>query len=414
MEFASGDPMDCVCHVNLAPVKTDCEQQVEDAADPDLFKTDEFRIYCYKVLPCPKKSFHNWTLCPFAHQGEKSKRRDPRKHNYLAIPCPEAKQNIECPRGEQCPYAHNVFEFWLHPSRYRTQMCQKGAKCRRDVCFFAHKEEELRTHRPVPASDKADCTITDEETPTSVASDKSFLSVPSEPNLTGASVFKAIKGLENDEIMDGPEIPAGVVYSDILTHSASASALAIPAAEELAPSRKPETLVKTMSGIQGLLGPPSTGVSQFAVPRMVSTGSGISHLPNTSIPTVSVPSISLPGNPLYIVQDPTPTSLQYLMQPPLQVPTYEQYVNMCLMSQRSAIPYGLPLGSTPQLGPYDTLLPNQDHNHLLGGLSPTITLQQLEMLLNQQSCLEQQVLTAQQVQLDTLSSGLSLNHLNFS
>lgn len=49
-----------------------------------------------------------------------------------------------CIRGDVCPYAHGVFECWLHPSRYRTQLCKDGANCHRPVCFFAHSLPELR------------------------------------------------------------------------------------------------------------------------------------------------------------------------------------------------------------------------------------------------------------------------------
>ena len=49
-----------------------------------------------------------------------------------------------CKRGDACAYAHGVFECWLHPSRYRTQLCKEGAACRRSVCFFAHSVEALR------------------------------------------------------------------------------------------------------------------------------------------------------------------------------------------------------------------------------------------------------------------------------
>jgi Zinc finger C-x8-C-x5-C-x3-H type (and similar) len=31
-------------------------------------------------------------------------------------------QNGSCERGDSCPYAHGVFECWLHPARYRTQV----------------------------------------------------------------------------------------------------------------------------------------------------------------------------------------------------------------------------------------------------------------------------------------------------
>ncbi|DBA82910.1 TPA: hypothetical protein ACH3X1_006700 [Trebouxia sp. C0004] len=53
-------------------------------------------------------------------------------------------QEGTCVRGDNCPYAHNVFEYWLHPTRYRTQLCNDGTKCRRHICFFAHSLEELR------------------------------------------------------------------------------------------------------------------------------------------------------------------------------------------------------------------------------------------------------------------------------
>ncbi len=57
-------------------------------------------------------------------------------------------QDQSCTRGDACPYAHNVFEYWLHPTRYRTQLCNDGEKCARKICFFAHTLEELR----VPAN----------------------------------------------------------------------------------------------------------------------------------------------------------------------------------------------------------------------------------------------------------------------
>lgn len=43
-----------------------------------------------------------------------------------------------------------LFEYWLHPSRFRTQMCKAGPNCKRALCFFAHSPAELRN------PDKAD------------------------------------------------------------------------------------------------------------------------------------------------------------------------------------------------------------------------------------------------------------------
>jgi hypothetical protein len=105
-----------------------------------------------QVLPCTKRYCHAWALCPFAHQGEKARRRDVRVYQYAGIACPDMKkvrtiatgtelfccaayhscacasvsacvgdcaaqftntrcnslQNFYCPRGDLCSYAHNV------------------------------------------------------------------------------------------------------------------------------------------------------------------------------------------------------------------------------------------------------------------------------------------------------------------
>lgn len=124
--------------------------------DDPLFMSDEFRMFCYKVLPCAKRFCHDWSICPFAHFSERAKRRDPRGVKYTAIACPEMKKGEECPRGDKCPYAHNVFEYWLHPTRYRTRMCRDGTSCARKVCFFAHKADELRVPPCRPSLPVAD------------------------------------------------------------------------------------------------------------------------------------------------------------------------------------------------------------------------------------------------------------------
>lgn len=45
-----------------------------------------------QVAPCCKQYCHDWWACPFAHEGEKARRRDPRTHNYVAVACPYGKQ----------------------------------------------------------------------------------------------------------------------------------------------------------------------------------------------------------------------------------------------------------------------------------------------------------------------------------
>jgi hypothetical protein len=48
--------------------------------------------YTMQVLPCSKRFCHDWTVCPYAHPGEKAKRRDPRVHSYTGIACPNMKK----------------------------------------------------------------------------------------------------------------------------------------------------------------------------------------------------------------------------------------------------------------------------------------------------------------------------------
>ncbi|KAI8476573.1 MAG: hypothetical protein J3K34DRAFT_455681 [Monoraphidium minutum] len=120
------------------------------------YSTDTFRMYCFKVLRCSKRYAHDWRACPFAHPTENARRRDPREHRYCSIACPDYKQGM-CLRGDTCQFAHGVFEAWLHPSRYRVQMCKDGGRCRRAVCFFAHSlTRELRapTHAFVPGPEE--------------------------------------------------------------------------------------------------------------------------------------------------------------------------------------------------------------------------------------------------------------------
>ena len=93
---------------------------------------------CCSPNPLPSLSPLNANIT-----GEKARRRDPRVFPYQAIPCPEFRKG-NCKRGDGCPFAHGVFECWLHPARYRTQLCKEGTACNRAICFFAHTVAQLR------------------------------------------------------------------------------------------------------------------------------------------------------------------------------------------------------------------------------------------------------------------------------
>ncbi|KAL1554990.1 zinc finger CCCH domain-containing protein 20-like [Salvia divinorum] len=118
-----------------------------DFVPVDAHSCDNFRMFEFKVRKCARGRSHDWTECPFAHPGEKARRRDPRKYHYSGTSCPEFRKG-SCRKGDTCEFSHGVFECWLHPARYRTQPCKDGMSCKRRVCFFAHAPEQLRVLSP--------------------------------------------------------------------------------------------------------------------------------------------------------------------------------------------------------------------------------------------------------------------------
>uniref|UniRef100_A0A803LBZ6 C3H1-type domain-containing protein n=1 Tax=Chenopodium quinoa TaxID=63459 RepID=A0A803LBZ6_CHEQI len=135
----------------------------------NIYATDEFRMFSFKVRHCSRAYSHDWTECPFVHPGENARRRDPRCYNYSCVPCPEFRKGT-CRRGDLCEYAHGVFECWLHPAQYRTRLCKDGTSCNRRVCFFAHLPAELRpiyvstgSAAPSPRASASAATVMDME-----------------------------------------------------------------------------------------------------------------------------------------------------------------------------------------------------------------------------------------------------------
>lgn len=125
----------------------DCDGGRDGEFQADAYSCDQFRMYEFKVRKCARGRSHDWTECPFAHPGEKARRRDPRAYHYSGTSCPDFRKG-SCRKGDACEFAHGVFECWLHPARYRTQPCKDGLNCKRRVCFFAHSPEQLRVLSP--------------------------------------------------------------------------------------------------------------------------------------------------------------------------------------------------------------------------------------------------------------------------
>ncbi|WIA39588.1 hypothetical protein OEZ86_005672 [Tetradesmus obliquus] len=128
----------------LPDIQVDAVPGLNSANEDASSVANNFFMYIFKVQPCPKRGAHDWSSCPYAHPKEKARRRDPRVYKYASTPCPESLKGVSCGRGVDCPFAHSVYEYWLHPSRFRTQMCKKGNQCNRTLCFFAHSACELR------------------------------------------------------------------------------------------------------------------------------------------------------------------------------------------------------------------------------------------------------------------------------
>ncbi|XP_059274960.1 zinc finger CCCH domain-containing protein 20-like [Lycium ferocissimum] len=145
----------------------------------DAFSCDNFRMYEFKVRKCARGRSHDWTECPYAHPGEKARRRDPLKYHYSGTSCPDFRKG-NCKKGDACEYAHGVFECWLHPARYRTQPCKDGTHCRRRVCFFAHTPEQLRV-LPQNNSPRGHAAESSDGSPTRPGFDSPFDSPPMTP-----------------------------------------------------------------------------------------------------------------------------------------------------------------------------------------------------------------------------------------
>jgi len=61
--------------------------------------------------------------CPFAHPGEHAWRRPLDKYCYSAHMCSFARRGVACPQGDNCQYAHHLFEVRMDEMRAHARMC---------------------------------------------------------------------------------------------------------------------------------------------------------------------------------------------------------------------------------------------------------------------------------------------------
>ncbi|KAF6259880.1 hypothetical protein COO60DRAFT_1625932 [Scenedesmus sp. NREL 46B-D3] len=232
--------------------------------------TEQFLMYGYKVVPCSKRYRHDWSVCPFSHTGEMAARRDPSR--YLPIFCYHSKQRLPCPRGEECPYSHNLFEYWLHPQRYRTEMCQFGASCTRPVCFFAHGDHQLR-HTGMPGGPQP---VVAPPEPNPALAAAGFPGTLQHPGTSAAAYSGLMDG--------GGSMDMSALHRELSHVSAANFTVPLPSSEPLSaplPQLPPDLLeaLHNMSGGGGggqAGGPGSgSGLSPLGGGRLIPHGSGI-------------------------------------------------------------------------------------------------------------------------------------------
>lgn len=220
----------------------DCVSALRALNLPDSFWTDEF-----KVVPCAKTYSHKWTLCPCAHAGETARRRDPKTVAYKAVLCPLVKAKKPCPLGDACSYAHNVFEHWLHPSRYKTRLCSFGRNCNRAICFFAHSADELRC---VPSSeDVKDSEERDYLLHLLMAQESGLLPSSALQQLQGAG-----SGLSMSMSMPVPGMMSSADFGSALKALQTAGSGRLPPSGRASLSGVPDPSSVLMSGRQSLSG----------------------------------------------------------------------------------------------------------------------------------------------------------------
>ena len=114
------------------------------------FIPTEFNPKTYKIYKCPLGSICKLDkkLCLNFH-GDSDKRRNPEL--YEAVLCPNLYENkkripkAKCKNGQHCKYAHNLYEYYYHPEKFRKIKCpqeKNGSYCpERLVCPYDHNTD---------------------------------------------------------------------------------------------------------------------------------------------------------------------------------------------------------------------------------------------------------------------------------
>ena len=110
--------------------------------DTETRLSDDFLHVRVQGSACSRTRAHDWTECPFTHPGEKARRGTRGGSTTAARRAPSFGKGRAA--GGRLRVRARRLECWLHPSRYRTQLCKDGLQCARRACFFAHASHQLR------------------------------------------------------------------------------------------------------------------------------------------------------------------------------------------------------------------------------------------------------------------------------
>ena len=137
--------------LNLQNVLSSSKEDIKiTPKDSGNFIPSEFNPSTYKIYKCPLGPICKLDkkLCLNYH-GPGDKRRNP--NSYKAKLCPnlyehnKKKKDGKCDLGDDCDCAHNLYEYYYHPKKFRTVKCpqeKKSKYCReRLICPYLHETD---------------------------------------------------------------------------------------------------------------------------------------------------------------------------------------------------------------------------------------------------------------------------------
>lgn len=112
---------------------------------------DEFNLFYYKTIWCPKNNQHDKAQCVYAHNVQDF-RRTPLEYFYDADDCNfwckiDNKNKYEkggCSKMMECNKCHGWKENEYHPFNYKKWKCTLGDSCKKKECAYLHAYDDKK------------------------------------------------------------------------------------------------------------------------------------------------------------------------------------------------------------------------------------------------------------------------------